>query len=71
MFEVVLFIVLNVSVSYRRGYKDGYYGRPKFHEVKPEYIKPFADYDYEQGYQAGANDARWQKEYAQRQQGVR
>ena len=50
-----------VSVAYRRGYYDGYYARPRFCEVKPEYIKPFADYDYEQGYHAGENDAKWER----------
>ena len=48
-----------VSVAYRRGYYDGYDNKDKFCAVKPEYIKPFADFDYEQGYKAGANDAHW------------
>lgn len=48
-----------VSVAYRRGYRDGYSAADPFLAVKPEYIKPFAEYDYEQGYHAGANDARW------------
>lgn len=50
-----------VSVAYRRGYYDGYYGTNQGAAVKPEYIKPFADYDYEQGFKAGANDAKWAK----------
>lgn len=49
-----------VSVAYRNGYSDGYSGRDKFCEVKPEYIKPFANFDYEEGYKAGANDAKWE-----------
>lgn len=48
-----------VSVAYRKGYRDGYNSVPKFCAVKPEFIKPFADYDYEQGYHAGSNDAYW------------
>jgi hypothetical protein len=48
-----------VSVAYRRGYYDGYYGTNQGAAVKPEYIKPFAEYDYEQGVHAGANDAKW------------
>lgn len=55
-----------VSVAYRRGYYDGHAGRPHFCEVKPEYIKPFAKGDYEAGYKAGANDAKWAKHYASR-----
>lgn len=54
------------SVAYRRGYRDGYAGRERFCEVKPEYIKPFADRDYESGFGAGANDARWVREFGAR-----
>jgi ribosome modulation factor len=50
-----------VSVAYRRGYRDGAAGRKPFLEVKPSYIKPFAEVDYINGYKAGANDARWAK----------
>ena len=50
-----------VSVAYRKGYYDGYYGREPFCQVKPEYIKPFADFDYSEGYDAGKNDAKWTK----------
>lgn len=56
-----------VSVAYRRGYRDGYAGNEKFCEVKPEYIKPFASFDYEEGHKAGANDAKWDKHYAAKQ----
>jgi hypothetical protein len=55
-----------VSVAYRRGYNDGHGGRERFCAVKPEYIKPFAEHDYEAGYKAGANDRRWADEYAAR-----
>lgn len=50
-----------VSVAYRKGYRDGYCGREEFCAVKPEYIKPFADFDYSNGYKAGKNDAEWSK----------
>jgi hypothetical protein len=50
-----------VSVAYRRGYYDGYYGTNKGAAVKPKYFKPFAPYDYEQGVHAGANDAKCEK----------
>lgn len=50
-----------VSVAYRRGYRDGYSGTNQGANVKPEYIKPFADFDYEQGLKAGANDARCER----------
>lgn len=48
-----------VSVAYRKGYRDGYEAKDKFCEVRPEYIKPFAIFDYEEGYKAGMNDAKW------------
>ena len=48
-----------VSCAYRKGYYDGYDGRDKFAKVKPEYIKPFADHDYEEGYKVGQNDRAW------------
>jgi hypothetical protein len=35
------------------------YARTAVMAPKPEYIKPFAEYDYEQGVHAGANDAKW------------
>lgn len=50
-----------VSVAYRRGYYDGYNGTNQGAAVKPEYIKPFADYDYQEGLRAGANDARCER----------
>lgn len=50
-----------VSVAYRRGYRDGYAAKTQFLAVKPEYIKPFAEFDYQQGYDAGANDAKWER----------
>ena len=53
-----------VSVAYRRGYYDGYEARQLFCQVRPEYIKPFADFDYDEGYKAGANDAKWNRHYA-------
>ena len=47
-----------VSVAYRRGYQDGYSGTNQGANVRPEYIKPFAEFDYAEGLKAGANDAR-------------
>lgn len=54
-----------VSVGYRRGYRDGYAGNPRFCAVKPDSILPFAEYDYEQGYKAGENDAKWSRIHAE------
>jgi ribosome modulation factor len=58
-----------VSQSYRRGYHDGYAGRDKavvetgIAKINDDMIggtiRPFANYDYEQGYHAGANDKKW------------
>ena len=53
-----------VSCAYRRGYYDGYYGTNKGANVKPEYIKPFAEHDYIKGHQAGKNDRYWADEPA-------
>lgn len=53
-----------VSVAYRRGYRDGYDKKERFIAVKPAYSLPFADFDYEQGYLAGANDRKWQDKYS-------
>lgn len=53
-----------VSHSYRRGYYDGYEGRaaqnlpvPTTEQGVP--LKPFSDFDYAKGFEAGANDKRW------------
>lgn len=49
-----------VSNSYREGYYDGYYDRPtKNVEGKHPFDRPFSTFDYDQGYHAGANDAKW------------
>lgn len=48
-----------VSVSYRRGYYDGYDGAPISNPQRDPLDRPFANFDYEQGYKAGANDKRW------------
>ena len=63
-----------VSDSYRRGYHDGYDGKPKAapgngiaainHDTVGATIRPFTDFDYEQGYSAGANDAKWARKRA-------
>jgi hypothetical protein len=57
-----------VSQSYRQGYHDGYAGRKKatpsngIADVAKDtiggQIRPFADFDYNKGYEAGANDAK-------------
>ena len=49
-----------VSVSYRRGYYDGYDGKPVgYGDERHPFDRPFANFDYEQGYKAGANDKKW------------
>lgn len=59
-----------VSHSYRRGYYDGYEGRAAQNLPVPDYngvpLKPFSDFDYDEGYKAGANDKRWSDHYAAR-----
>lgn len=54
------------SSSYARGYRDGYWLQkqeaPKgvFSENS---IRPFADFDYANGYEAGFNDQYWNKRH--------
>lgn len=45
-----------VSVSYRRGYYDGYDGKAADNPKRHPFDRPFANFDYEQGYKAGASD---------------
>jgi hypothetical protein len=51
-----------VSCSYRRGYYDGYDGKAIDSPQRDPLDRPFANFDYEQGYKAGANDKRWMLE---------
>lgn len=48
-----------VSCSYRRGYYDGYDGKVVDNSQRDPLDRPFANFDYEQGYKAGANDKKW------------
>lgn len=57
-------VLERVSCSYRRGYYDGYDGKVGINEPVPTTdngipLKPFSDFDYDEGYKAGANDAKW------------
>jgi hypothetical protein len=45
-----------VSVSYRRGYYDGYDGKSVDNPERDPFDHPFTNFDYDQGYKAGAND---------------
>jgi hypothetical protein len=54
-----------VSVSYRRGYYDGYDGKAVDNPARDPFDRPFANFDYDQGYKAGASDKKW---YLKRQQ---
>lgn len=61
-------------MSFTRGYRDGYSGHAKgvpdsgISAINQDSIggtiRPFADYDYEQGYAAGVNDSRFERNYA-------
>jgi hypothetical protein len=53
-----------VSCSYRRGYYDGYDGKPISIPDRDPFDRPFANFDYEQGYSAGVSDKKW---YLERQ----
>lgn len=59
-----------VSHSYRRGYYDGYEGRENQNLPVPDFqgvpLKPFSDFDYSEGYKAGANDRKWADHYKTR-----
>ncbi len=48
-----------VSHSYRKGYRDGWEGRNRDQNKPIDFVKPFANYDYSEGYKAGANDRKW------------
>lgn len=53
-----------VSHSYRRGYYDGHAGKAPKNDPVPTTdngipMKPFSDFDYNEGWEAGANDAYW------------
>lgn len=52
-----------VSGSYRRGYRAGYAGEPSQDTMPSTGLgdRPFADFDFNEGYKAGANDAKWTK----------
>ena len=60
--------VLNrVSDSYRRGYYDGYAGKPA-EDAKASthpFDRPFANGDYANGHKAGANDRKWAEHYGE------
>ena len=54
-----------VSISYRRGYRDGYDGKTQENQINQGIagdgvaLRPFANGDYESGYKAGKNDRKW------------
>jgi hypothetical protein len=49
-----------VSNSYRRGYYDGYEKSEAVGEqTDGPFDRPFANFDYSEGYKAGANDRLW------------
>jgi hypothetical protein len=54
-----------VSVSYRRGYYDGYDGKTVDNPARDPFDRPFSNFDYDQGYKAGSSDKR---SYLKRQQ---
>lgn len=47
--------------SFRRGYKAGYFGGSQVDDLGPSdpMDRPFANYDYEEGFKAGKNDRLW------------
>jgi hypothetical protein len=63
-----------VSGAYRNGYRDGYANRPKrtvetgIEKIGDDpmvgTLRPFDAFDYNEGYAAGANDAKWSSQYA-------
>jgi hypothetical protein len=54
-----------VSNSFRRGYYDGYFAREHSGKQTNDPLhKPFANFDYDEGYKAGKNDAKWNKFYS-------
>jgi hypothetical protein len=50
-----------VSPSYARGYRDGYDGKTAADGKANShpFDRPFANFDYAKGHEAGANDRKW------------
>ena len=56
-----------VSLSYKRGYRAGYAGQSDQDPKGPHGMdRPFADFDFSEGFKAGANDRKWADHYATR-----
>jgi hypothetical protein len=59
-----------VSSSYRRGYYDGHDLKPAANLAVADYrgipLKPFSDFDYDEGYGAGKNDRYWNDFFAKK-----
>lgn len=54
------------TLSYARGYRDGYFGKNQNDPTAIDLSKPFASGDYADGYDAGQNDRKWDDHYANR-----
>jgi hypothetical protein len=51
-----------VGSAYYDGYYDGYYGKPR-RTIDNRLSGAFAGFDYQKGYEAGVNDAKWSAYY--------
>jgi hypothetical protein len=61
-----------VSPSYRRGYQDGYDKLEPIGEATDGPLdRPFANFDYASGHNAGANDREWADRYGRRKAATR
>jgi hypothetical protein len=48
-----------VSSAFRKGYYAGYAGEE---DSNSTIVTPFSEFDYREGYKAGANDAHWARQ---------
>lgn len=44
------------TFSYRKGYLAGYFGEPKEYDAPSDSLKPFSQFDFDEGYTAGRTD---------------
>lgn len=45
------------TFSFRQGYLDGYFGKDRKYSADKDSLKPFGEFDYNEGYHAGEREA--------------
>ena len=49
------------TFSFRQGYLHGYYNEPRKYQQPDDSMKPFGEFDYNEGYEAGKASAYWNR----------